>query len=102
MVLDTAKFRALPRKSYPLKNFIEQTLFSDYRKWFKNLGTITQELQQAELPNLNSSIGKRSRDAEFSQRVNKCSSKPNGTDSDDSDIEKSLDIQSLKESAKRQ
>ena len=32
--LDVEKFKLLPRKSYPLKNFIEQTLINDYRKWF--------------------------------------------------------------------
>ena len=70
MTLDTDKFRALPRKSYPLKNFIEQTLFSDYRKWLKNIGTITQELQEAQGPSLDSGIGKRSREVELSFRDN--------------------------------
>ena len=35
--LDTDKYKLLPRKFFPLKNFIEQTQMLDYRKWFKNI-----------------------------------------------------------------
>ena len=36
MLLDTEIYSQLPRKNYPTKNFIEQTLMEDYRKWFKS------------------------------------------------------------------
>ena len=38
LTLDLKKFDALPRKKFPLKNFIAQTLMDDYRKWFKGVG----------------------------------------------------------------
>ena len=34
--LDMDKYKSLPRKYYPLKNFMEQTLMQDYRKWLKD------------------------------------------------------------------
>ena len=35
-MIDKEKFINLPRKSYPVKNFIEQTLMHDYRKMLKS------------------------------------------------------------------
>ena len=41
--LDMDKYKLLPRKYYPLKNFIEQTLMQDYRKWLKDFQKENQD-----------------------------------------------------------